>query len=190
MKQYLMMIIWTMLFVILVEMIFPSSDLKKYLKMVLGFVIVYIIASPMIKFITSTPLLEAGSLSGYVQFYESQFQEGRYTPYEEERKKQEESMLAIYKEQIESQLKGLIETNLPVEVEELSSEATLDGSHFNLDSLEIEVTLKEKEHLVGFGDKTESLLLDQDILEKEIKNCINDFYNLDNTNIYIIVQDS
>ena len=59
MKQYLMMIIWTMLFVIVVEMIFPSSDLKKYLKIVLGFVMVYMIASPMIKLITSTPLLEA-----------------------------------------------------------------------------------------------------------------------------------
>ena len=34
MKQYLMMIIWTMLFVIVVEMIFPSSDLKKYLKII------------------------------------------------------------------------------------------------------------------------------------------------------------
>ena len=27
-------------------------------------------------------------------------------------------------------------------------------------------------------------------LEKEIKKCINNFYNVDNTNIYIIVQDS
>ena len=190
MKQYLMMSIWTMLFVIVVEMIFPSSDLKKYLKIVLGFVMVYMIASPMIKLITSTPLLEAGSLSGYVQFYETQFREGKYTPYEEERKKQEESMLTIYKAQIENQLKSLIETSLPVEVEALSSKATLDGSHFNLESLEIEVALKEEGGLVGIGDKTESLVLDQSALEKEIKKCINNFYNVDNTNIYIIVQDS
>lgn len=190
MKQYLMMIIWTMLFVILVEMIFPSSDLKKYLKMVLGFVIVYIIASPVIKLITSTPLIEAGSLSGYVQFYESQFQEGRYTPYEEERKKQEESMLLIYKEQVENQIKGLIESTLPVEVQSLSTEATLEGSRFDLEYLEIEITLKEEESLIGVGNKAESFVLDQSVLEKEIKNCINDFYNLDNTNIYIIVQDS
>ena len=43
---------------------------------------------------------------------------------------------------------------------------------------------------MGIGDKTESLVLDQSALEKEIKKCINNFYNVDNTNIYIIVQDS
>lgn len=190
MKQYLLIIIWTMLFVIVVEMIFPSSELKKYLKLVLGFVMVYIIASPVIKVITSTPLLESGSLSSYVQFYEGQLSNGQYTPYEEERKKQEENVLAIYKEQVESQLTAMIETNLPVEVEALSSEAKLEGSHFSIDSIEIELAFKEEEHIFGVGDKSESFVLDQSLLEKEIKKYINDFYNVDNTNIYIIVQDS
>lgn len=190
MKDYLLVIIWTMLFVIIIEMIFPASDLKKYLKLVLGFIMVYIIASPIIKVVTSTPLVEAGSLSGYVQFYEQQLSEGQYTSYEEERKKQEENVLSIYKDQMESQIKTLIETNLPVEVEAFSSETTLEGSHFSITSLEIEIAFKEDEALFGIGDKSKSIVLDQTLLEKEIKNCINDFYNVDNANIYITVQGS
>lgn len=190
MKAYLLVIIWTMLFIIIIEMIFPSSELKKYLKLVLGFIMMYIIASPIIQVVTSTPWVEAGSLSGYVQFYEEQFMEGKYTSYDEERKKQEEGVLAIYKEQMENQIKGLIETNLPVVVEALSSETKMEEGQFNIDSLEIEIAFKEEDSLFGLGEKSQSVVLDHGLLEKEIKKYINDFYNVDNANIYIIVQDS
>lgn len=190
MKAYLLVIIWTMLFVIIIEMIFPASDLKKYLKLVLGFIIMYIIAGPIIRVVTSTPWVESGSLAGYVQFYEEQLTEGKYTSYDEERKKQEEEVLVIYEEQMEKQIKNLIETNLPVEVEGFSSKTTLEGGHFNIDLLEIEVVLKEEDSLFGVGSKPESMVLNQSLLEKEIKKYINDFYNVDNANIYIIVQDS
>lgn len=190
MKSYLLTIIWTMLFVVIVEMIFPVSELKKYLKLVLGFIVLAVIVNPIMNFVGNQEWIEAIQPKEFITFYQEQFEEGTYTPYEVEKKKQEESVKEIYKQQVETQVKVLIESQLPVKVEALSSDVLLEGSHVAISEMNIEVILKEQESFIGIGNKNESMTLNQDYLESEIKKCINNFYNVDNANIYITVQDS
>ncbi|WP_053985420.1 stage III sporulation protein AF [Niameybacter massiliensis] len=190
MRNYLLTIIWTMLFVVIVEMIFPVSELKKYLKLVLGFIVLVVIASPLITLISSQEWIQGTPPSEYITFYQKQFEDGEYIPYQEEKKKQEESVKQVYQEQIEKQLTALLEAQLPVSVESLSSEVTLKGSHMSIQEVKIEVIPYTSESFITIGNKNESVVLNQEYLENEIKKCIKDFYNVDNANIYIIVQDS
>lgn len=190
MKGYLLTIIWTMLFVVIVEMIFPVSELKKYLKLVLSFIVLAVIVNPIMTLMLDQEWVDVVSPKEYINFYQDQFEKGEYTPYEIEKQKQEEQLKEIYKDQVETQVKLLIESKLPVQVEELSSSIVLVGSHIDISEMTIQVTPKEKESFISIGEKSESFLLNEEHVKNQIKKCINDFYNVDNANIYIIVQDS
>lgn len=194
MQEYLQMLIWTMLFVVIVEMVFPSSDIKKYLKLVLGFIVLYIIASPIVDVITKSQLVPGDSVEDYVKYYQSSLgQEVIYSDFEEEKESQLNGMVAIYTSQIEEQVKQLVESEVDIEVTEVSAQTILQDQQFGVETLEIVVARKEAEEAmfaIEIGDKSESIALSDANLEKEIKNCINNFYNWDNTNIYIIVQDN
>ncbi|MEG0085371.1 MAG: stage III sporulation protein AF [Niameybacter sp.] len=190
MRSYLLTIIWTMLFVVIVEMIFPVSELKKYLKLVLSFIVLVVIASPLVTLLTQQQWVETTRPMEYIAFYQEQFEGGRYVPYEEEKKKQEESVKQVYKDQVESQMKLLIEAKLPIEVSQITSEVTLNGSHIGISEMQVVVTPLASESFLNIWDKSESVVLSDEHLKNEIKKCINDFYNVDNANIYITVQDS
>lgn len=190
MKAYLLTIIWTMLFVVIVEMIFPVSELKKYLKLVLSFIVVATIVNPIMTLVINQQWVDVVSPEEYVQFYQQQFEKGAYTPYEVEKQKLEEDLKQMYQEQIETQVKRLIESKLPVQVESLSSQIKVEDNVVGISQITLEVMAKEKESLIQIGDKSESFILNEDHVKNQIKKCINDFYNVDNDNIYIIVQDS
>ena len=190
MKEYLLTIIWTMLFVVIVEMIFPVSELKKYLKLVLSFIVLAVIVNPIMTLFVNQDWIEMTGPKEYINFYQKQFEKGEYTPYEIEKQKQEEYLKEIYKDQVEAQVKLLIESKLPVQVESLSSSIILEGSHIDISEMTIEVMAKENESFINIGNKSESFVLNEEHVKNQIKKCINDFYNVDNANIYIIVQDS
>ena len=68
MKDYMQILIWTMLFIILVEMIFPASEFKKYLKLLLGFIIIYTIFTPIVK----GGFWNEAKYDEYVRYYQEQ----------------------------------------------------------------------------------------------------------------------
>lgn len=193
MEHYLQTLIWTMFFIVIVEMLFPSSDIKKYLKLVLSFIVLYSIISPIIDIVTASQLVPGERFSHYVNYYQSSLgQDVAYGDYEDEVSKQKEGMLAIYKAQMEKQVKVTIEKHVDVEVCDIELEAEGNTVPYEMTSVSLEVAYKEAGNGfgIGLGEKSESIVLDQDVLEKQIKNCLKDFYNWDNTNIYITVQEN
>ena len=194
MGQYLQMIIWTMLFVVVIEMVFPSSDMKKYLKLILGFVVIYIIVGPIVDFLVGRDILPEERVANYISYYQNQLTQGVVgSDYDEEITSQKTGMVAIYKANVEEQAKALIEKNIPVEVCEIAIETGEDEAAFEIESLTLEVAYLENgenKFGLGLGSKEESIVLHKENLENQIKKCLNDFYNWDNTNIYITVQEN
>lgn len=189
MREYMQVLIWTMLFVIVVEMIFPASEFKKYLKLILGFIIVYTIFTPVVK----GGFWNEGKYDEYVKYYQEQVGDLQHTNLKLQ--EYEEELLGAYKEQEVNKIALKLKKQLNLEV--VDSDIVFDTTGYTPTIQEITLNVvkeKKKEKIsipqIKIGEKDKSLSLDQDNLKKEIKNCLGDFYNWDNVNINIIVQDN
>ncbi|MGL4363221.1 MAG: stage III sporulation protein AF [Cellulosilyticaceae bacterium] len=192
MKEYLQTLIWTMLFIVVVEMIFPVSELKKYIKFVLGFIILYTILLPVITGIQKIGLGEEISVMNYINFYQSNLEQGITSlDYEKNYDRQVEGMKEIYENQLILEIEQRLEKKLDIDVSDIVVETNYEGGSYKI--LEIEMVVcanDDRGFRIEQGNKNESIVLSEERLKKEIKNFINDFYNLDNSNIHIIVQDN
>lgn len=188
MKEYMQILIWTMLFVIIVEMIFPASDFKKYLKIILGFIIVYTIFTPILK----GGFWNQGKYDEYVKYYQEQM--GMMQNISVSFEEYEGEMLELYKGQELEKISNQLEKQLNLKV--IAGEMSFDTTGYTPEITDIYLEVakaEEKAHTIAIpkikiGEKDESLALEQDNLKKEIKNCLEDFYNWDNVNININVQ--
>ncbi|MGL4799184.1 MAG: stage III sporulation protein AF, partial [Cellulosilyticaceae bacterium] len=157
-----------------------------------GFIVIFTLLGPIIDFVTGTSLVPGDTVSQYINYYQAELgQEVTYSTYEDEVEKQKEGMLAIYGAQLEEQTRNWVEKNVEVDVVGIEVIPVMEESGFGVESVALEVAYKDSDGIgFGIGSKSESIVLDQDVLEKQIKNCLNTFYNWDNTNIYITVQEN
>lgn len=193
MNGYLQLLIWTMLFVVLIEMFFPSNDLKKYLKLVLGFIVVYTIISPVIKVVTE--VRDKDTFEGYVMYYQEQLgTTPAYSDFETEQSRQQESLRDVYENQITEQVELMLEKQFPITTLNVRIDMSADNLDFSVQEVDLVIALKEeqREHIgipqIKIGEKDESFTLNDQHLKEEIKNYLKDVYNWDNDNIYITVQ--
>ena len=183
-----------MLFVVVVEMLFPSSEIKKYLKLVLGFIVIYVVLSPLVDLANRTKLSPEANLWEQISYYQSNFgQDTSYITYEGEVEKQQEGMRTIYEEQLAESARRIIEKNVDVEVVTIEVQTYSEAGMYEVSRVELEVAYHypvQETFGIGIGAKDESIVLSTEVLEKQIKNCLNNFYNWDNSNIYITVQEN
>jgi stage III sporulation protein AF len=182
MKEYIGTLIWTMLFVVVIEMIFPESQMRKYLKLMLGFMVVYAILFPLI----SNNWFPVAAYANKIEEYGT----GMYSneAYEAEVKLQQEKNETIYRGYMEERMASTIEQEVGIEVLSLKYTSGQEGQN-----LEIMVAQKEEEKKIQIGkiqigDKSENNKPVEQRLKNEIKSCLKNFYNLDQVNIYITVQ--
>lgn len=183
MKTYVGTLIWTMLFVIVIEMIFPQSQLRKYLKLVLGFMVVYAILFPLLQ--TKWIPIEAygARIEDYTQgIYISESYE---TKVREQQQKTEE----LYTEYMEEMIAKTIESETGIQVISLSCKASAS----KLESIELVITPDQQEEQIKIpqiriANKSDQKEQGETKQEKEIKSCLKNFYNLEDVNIYITVQ--
>lgn len=194
MREYLQMLVWTMLFVVMVEMFFPSSDLKKYLKLVLGFIVVYIMVSPVIKVVTQVS--QKDTFESYVMYYQKELgTTPQYSEFEQEQMRQQESLRDVYESQITTQVKQVLEKQLPITVRDVAIEMSDNDMDFSVKEVALVVGVDDGGNDKGIsvpkikiGEKDESFTLNDDHVKNQIKKCLKDFYNWDNINIHITVQ--
>ncbi len=190
MTAYMEILVWTMLFIVVVEMIFPNSHLQKYIKLILGFILVYTILAPILK----GGLFEQGAYDEYVAYYQDQFalETGKSVHIED----YEQEILESYILQEQEKVKAYVEKNInEIEVVEVEIAAQVQSYIPEVTSVVLTVRYKQDNSgpiiipQIKIGEKSDSIMLDIENLEKEIKTLLSDFYNWDKVNIYIIVQD-
>ncbi len=192
MKEYMEILIWTMLLVVVIEMVFPTSPLQKYIKLILGFILTYTMLSPIIK----GGLFEQGKYDTYVQHYQDQFNlttdKGKHIEdYELE-------VIDAFIEHEKQKITSALEKDFDIKVVDVEVGVELDVYMPATTDISLTVRkLAEGEESgiakivipkIKIGEKDENIILDDDDLKKEIKSCLSDFYNWDKVNIYIIVQ--
>lgn len=194
MREYLQVLIWTMLFVVMVELFFPSSDLKKYLKLVIGFIVVYTIISPIIGIVTE--VRQKDTFESYMMYYQEKLGTSpQYSEFEEEQMRQQESLRDVYEAQLQTQVKQLLEKNLPIHVISVDAKMSENNMDFSVEEVNLVVTPKSEQGSgsisvpkIKIGDKNESFTLNDQHVQNEIKKYLKEVYNWDNDNIYITVQ--
>lgn len=184
-RGYMQVLIWMMLFVIVIEMVFPDTDHRKYLKLVLGCILVYTLLKPIIAILPSG----GESYEDYVQRYEKQLglSSDKVTGnYNEELNKQKNSVKEIY----EQGMKSVLEKELQIEV--TSVEVTCNEE---MEMKEIAITVGDGKAPgaieiapIHIGNKSDTVDGDEEKLKNKIKTCLNNFYNVQDCNIYITVQ--
>lgn len=181
MSEYLQYLIWMMLFVIVIEMIFPDLAYKKYLKLVLGCILVYTLLQPIVS-------LVQGGDSDY-EAYVEQYQQALGTVengqelYESQLEEQRESLESFY----QTSMKQYIEQQMEVKVLDLRLKIE-EGEIESVDMIIGESDASIEIGTIHIGDKSDTVAGNEEILKNKIKTCLQDFYNVQVGNIYITVQ--
>lgn len=182
MSEYLQYLIWMMLFVIVIEMIFPDSSYRKYIKLVLGCILVYTMLSPIIKFVK----VDGANYKDYVESYQKLLgiESGdAMDRYDEQVKEQQSALEAMY----QKNMIQTIEDRFDIKVAQLQ----LKMKDNEVQQVLLTVTRSDAAIQVGeihIGDKSRSVDGADEALKNKIKTCLNDFYNVQVSNIYITVQ--
>ena len=181
MLAYFQYLIWMMVFVIIIEMFFPDSSYRKYIKLVLGCILIYTMLSPIIRLIQ----VDGQDYEGYVKKYQQFFVTGTMDQggYEDSLRKQQESIKAMYEQSIAAYIEGQFD----VKVQQVSVTWRDD----ELDEIFVTVGDKAQEERIGtihIGDKSETVNGDEMVLKNKLKTCLSDFYNVQVCNIHITVQ--
>ena len=179
------LLIWMMLFVIIIEMVFPDTDHRKYVKLVLGCVLVYTLLKPIIALLPASD----ETYEAYIKRYEKQMglsDEGVEESYETELSKQQGSLKEIY----EQGMKSVIEEELQIGVKDLE---VICSEEMAIEEIYITVGDGGKKSLIEIapihiGNKSDTVDGDEEKLKNKIKTCLNNFYNVQDCNIYITVQ--
>ena len=166
MSSYLQYLIWMMLFVIVIEMIFPNSSYRKYIKLVLGCILVYTLLRPIVSFVKVGGVTYDDYVKKYQMLLEMQNIEGYG---------------------YQNSVKKSIEQSAEVEVVWLELKWDKD----ELANIEATVTAPSDKIKIGeirIGSKNEGVDGDEEKLKNKIKTCLSDFYNVQVQNIHITVQ--
>ena len=181
MSDYLQYLIWMMLFVIVIEMIFPDMAYRKYIKLVLGCILVYTMLKPVVGFIQ----VDGSDYKSYVERYQQIL--GTGTTGDERYEAQLEDQRASLEKLYQTSMKQCIEKQLEVSVQNLH--ITFDEG--NIEKVELVVGKKGDALKIGeihIGDKSNTVDGAEEDLKNKIKTCLKDFYNVQDRNIYITVQ--
>ncbi|MBE6022412.1 MAG: hypothetical protein E7231_04145 [Cellulosilyticum sp.] len=181
MSDYLQYLIWMMLFVIVIEMVFPEMAYKKYIKLVLGCILVYTMLKPIVGLVK----VDGADYKDYVERYQKilavdgSIQEN----YENQVESQKESLEKMY----QIGMKQCIEEQVAVSVQQLQIT-------FNEDEIErVDLCVGKQNDIIKIGeihigDKSDTVDGAEEELKNKIKTCLKDFYNVQDCNIYITVQ--
>lgn len=187
---YIQTVIWTMLFVVFVEMLFPASDMKKCLRLVLGFIVMYTLCGPIVEVLVAIKK-EEPSFESRIHMTQLEIQNNTAeAAYLKQKEQQEYNMKIVFEEQLEKQVKTTLEQTLDLVIEAMDVVLVGKRGVYEVEKVVLEVSLPKKEGKIqlGIGSKAEAFEYNEAYLKKEIKTCLNNFYNWDNDNIYITVQ--
>lgn len=180
MNDYFKLLIWMILFVIVIEMIFPDSSYRKYIKLVLGCILMYTLLTPIVRLIK----VDGADYKAYVERYEKLLENGTITgDYEKQFNRQQEDLKEAYKHSI----KTLIEQQVEVSVQQVD----LETINHEISRMYLVVGKKEAPIHIGsihIGDKSQTVNGEEEQLKNKIKTCLSNFYNVQVQNIYITVQ--
>lgn len=202
-SEWVVTIISVIIFTTFIEILIPNSNYKRYIDVVMGFLLVVVILTPLTKFIGGQVDFEEGILRASNQLELSTAQ-NRISNVQYDN---DEAIIRLYKNEIGKQLRNYIEQNTEYAVNDVSIEIDDDSSSSEFGSIKnFDITLEKKTENVKPVNKTikpiqinipirknsnntveaGSILVSNET--DSIKENISNLYNIsgDNVNIHIL----
>lgn len=204
-REWIITIISTIIFITFVEILVPNSNNKRYIDMVVGFLIVIVILNPLTNIINGEINFEEGIIktSNELELATAKNRANNV------KYNNTEATMKLYKDRISEQLKNRIEEKTKYLVEEVivQIEDDTESSNFGLINsfnitLKENVNVKNKKNEDFIETKVEPVQINISIDKKSnntveansilidnetdlIKDDISDFYNIDRENINV-----
>lgn len=181
-------IVVTIIFAAFVEMLMPSNNMKKYIKLVLGLLIMAVILEPVLQY-----LKKGYSLSGYTFKYQNQM-DSSYIKQESETysQKQQDSIIKLYKQNLEDKMKEGIKELVPGKDVSVAVEIVEDADKQNFGEItKATIMLKDsiknvdKVDKVQVGKQNNTGQKKADENYTDLKNKISSLYDIDSSKIEI-----
>ena len=197
--DYTQNIAMIIIFTTFVNLIMPSGDFEKYIKMVLGLIVIITILGPINTILFKNKPNYTDILKRYqleIEQTTAQSESGMFL------ETQKDIILDNYREKLIPQMIEIIEKGNEVAVMALTINLNEDttsnefGKIIGINMIIEEVATQTSKNTIKIpkikiGDKTiekDSTVKNEGQIEKNIKTCLIDFYNLSNVNINITVQ--
>ncbi len=202
-RQWTITIVSVIIFITFVEILIPNSNNKRYINVVVGFLLMIIILNPLTKFITGEIDFEESILKSLNQIEA----ETAKNVINNIQYSNEEMVISLYKKKIVEQVTTRLEKNTDYLVKDVLVNIVEDINSANfgsVSSLDITLTENQKDNVeldskikpvkinVSLGDKinntvkANSILIssEEDALKKELENFLN--VSKENINIYTL----
>ena len=197
--QYTQNIAMIIIFTTFVNLIMPNGDFQKYIKMVLGLIVIITILAPINTILFKNKPNYTDILKRYQLDIEQatvQVESGMFLD------AQKDIILENYREKLTPQIIEIVEKSGKVTVMALGvdlNEDTMSNEFGKITAIDMMVGSTNQENdkntikipKVKVGTKKieqDSAVGNEGQIEKDIKTCLIDFYNLSNVNINITVQ--
>lgn len=187
-------IVLVFIFISIVELVLPNGSMKRYINMIIGFLIIIVIIAPFVKLIHK-------DYSFARDLYKNQI-EGinfEYSENQELNKIQEEQIKNFYINKIEREIENLIANTTNYSIEEIKISINEEDANFGkLES--IELVLMDKEGVesdnkiivkevkkVSIGESQETMTEYKELADDKIKKTISENYDLSKEKIKILI---
>ncbi len=199
-SDYIKNIALSIIFSVFISMLLPDNNFKKYIDIVLGFIIMIMVLNPVKDFVLKNDISFDLKVFNKSAEIENTLLLNQKNLYEEN---QREIIIKTYKSKLNEQINELVSQSTNLAVESINIEVNEDFDSNNFAEIQkIELYINEDNKV---SNKNNIIMVDNikiqnntnlhneeisnrnDELEKKIESLISDFYKLNKDNIYIIV---
>lgn len=178
-NQFVITLVATMIFMTAVDIIAPDNSMKKYIKFVLGLILITVMINPIIKFFTGGEQ----EVVNTIKKYENMLYEGANIQAKEDISEQK---IESFKNNLNSNCDSLLKNEFSDKEFKSNVECTLDLENmtYSIDSLEVGVkdnSIKIVDKIkININEETEEAVSNEAMIEnqEEIKNYLSDVFKI------------
>lgn len=178
-NNFVITLVATMIFMTAVEIISPDNSMKKYIKFVLGLILISVMINPIVKFFTG----EEQELVNTIKSYESMFYEGTTSENEDSISK---SQIESFKNNLNSNCDSLLKEEFSDKdfKSNVECEIDLENMTYSIESLEVGVKdggIKLVDSIkIDINEESEQAVSNDGTVEneEEIKNYLSEVFKI------------
>lgn len=198
-KNWILNITAVVIFITIIELIFPNSSMKKYIKMIVGLLVILVIINPMLEIIDGKFQLEEDIFKASSSIQKQEL----VLNVKQLKGAQKKQIISVYKDRMEKYIKDQIEFNNTIHVLNIDAtiEENFDDENFgNIKKIAIVLSESKKQLLkegiqpvsnvnIHINENTKNIkITENDHVLKEIREQIHKYYGLAENNIHIHIQ--
>ena len=178
-NQFVITLVATMIFMTAVDIIAPDNSMKKYIKFVLGLILITVMINPIIKFFTGGEQ----EVVNTIKKYENMLYEGANIQAKEDISEQK---IESFKNNLNSNCDSLLKNEFSDKEFKSNVECTLDLENmtYSIDSLEVGIkdnSIKIVDKIkININEESEEAVSNEAMIEnqEEIKNYLSDVFKI------------